>query len=468
MRPRSKFVLVLALSAWIAAAAAWAQDDVGKEARLLAIEGKFREADGLIQRAPPEVQNDPALHLGVADVAVKFAKTKTGEEKRDALFSARQHFAKVIELKPDEAKAATGVVDAAQELAQLDLEARKTDEARAQAKFAIEAAEKSVAAGVATPEFKAALGRMYGFRAGFVKSMKEVDLLVSDSTKGATLLAEASSGLGDQAGKLLSEASSIRLRCANLVHEGIPKDDEKRDDEALAAAIDLATKACALPSAAESDFATHLAALRLAHSWGMKLAVRPFMTPLGPPLEGLKLELPRSGGWNRGKSPDWDLLLERNLGDPKNDGTVQIMLKKWSATETSLGKTWNLLGEIAPRRFEKYKEDQAEVASTVEPVQLGGGKNSLELWHYEVGGKGKSGRISRTAEWIWFADRKKESAWQMKIIDWRPVPDVLDPDIVAFVTSAIGEGLWPPGATAPGGKDDGKDPKDPKKPPKKK
>jgi hypothetical protein len=68
----------------------------------------------------------------------------------------------------------------------------------------------------------------------------------------------------------------------------------------------------------------------------------------------------------------------------------------------------------------------------------------------------------KIAEWIWYGDAKKDFSWQLKIIDWRPVPDVEDPDIVAFVASAIGEGRWPPGS-AP--KDE---PKDPKKPPKKK
>ncbi len=466
MRSPSTFVLVIAAAAWLAGPPAGADEDPGVEARLLVIEGKFREADGVIERAPPEVQNDPALRLALGESTLKFANTRTGEEKREALFSARQHFAKVIQVKPAEGKAAAGVLDTAKQLAQLDMESKKSDDARAQSKFALDHAEMALAAGVSSPEFKIALGRMYGFRASFVKSMKDVDQLVSDSTKAAALLADAATAGGELAGKILSEASAIQARAANLIHEGIPKDDEKRDDEALSASIELATKACNLPAATEADFTTHLDALRLAHSWGMKLAQKPFMTPLGPPIQGLKLELPRSGGWVRTKPPDWDLSLERNLHDPKNDGTVQIMLKEWAVSELSLGKSWSDLPAVAPRRFEKYKEDQSELGSVVEPVQLGGGKNSLELWHYEVGGRTKAGRIQRIAEWIWFGDRKKEFVWQLKVIDWRPVPDIEDPDIVAFVTSAIGEGLWPPGAIPAKGKDDGK--KDPKKPPKKK
>lgn len=464
MRPPLKLVLCAALGAALVAGSAGADDtDPKTEARLLAIEGKFREADSLVLRSPPEVQNDPDLRLALGEMALKLAHTKTGEERRDPLFSARQHFAKVVSVKPSEPKAAIGVLVTAQELSDLDVAARKFDDARTEAKVAIESGEAALAGGIATAEFKTMLGRMYGTRASFVKTMKEVDQLVSDTTKGAALLAEAAADDKEHAGKLLSEGSQMRLRAANLIHEGIPVETEKRDDEALAAAIDLATRACNLPGAAETDFATHLNALRLAHAWGMKLAQLPFMTPLGPPLEGLKLELPRSGGWVRGKSPDWDLLLERNLGDPANNGTVQIMLKQWKTGDMSQGKLWSQLDEMAPRRFEKYKEDQAELGTVVEPVQLGNGKNQPDLWHYEVSGKLKGGRTERVAEWIWLSDKKKEGAWQMKVIDWRPVPDVEDPDLVAFVASAIGPGLWPPGAAK--GKDDGKGGKKPPVPP---
>jgi hypothetical protein len=465
MRHPTKLVLAAALAASLAAGSARSDDeDPRMEARLLAIEGKFREVDALVLRSSPEVQNDPVLRLALGDAAMKFADTKTGEEKRDPLFSARQHYAKVVSVKPADEKAAIGVLKTAQQLSDLDVAARKVDEAKGEAKAGIESGELALAAGVSTMEFKTMLGRTYGLRASLVKTMKEVDFLDSDSKKGATLLADAASLDKEHAGKLLSEASQMRLRAANLIHEGIPVDTEKRDDEALASAIELATRACNLAGAAETDFGAHLNALRLAHSWGMKLEQVPFMTPLGPPLEGLKLELPRSGGWNRGKSPDWDLLLERNLGDPKNDGTVQIMIKQWKTDDKVIGKSWGQLNDMAAARFEKYKEDQAELGSVVEPAQLGSGKNAPDLWHYEVSGKMKGGRAERVAEWIWLADKKKGVVWQMKVIDWRPVPDVEDPDIVAFVASAIGPGLWPPGSAGKP-KDDGKGGKKPPVPP---
>ena len=454
--------LALALAAALATAAG-AQDDAAKEARLLAVEGKFREADSLIERAPPEVQNDVALRLALADMGMKAAATREGDAKRDPLTSARRHFAKVVELKPDNEKAAAGVLEAARSLAEVHMAAKRDDEARGEAKEAIASGEKALAAGMATPAFKTMLGRMYAFRASFLKSMKDVDQLVSDTNNGATLLAQAAEAGGDEAGKLLSEASSLRLRTANLVHEGIPREDEKRDDEALAAAIELAAKACNLSGAREQDFATHLEALRLAHSWGLKSAPAPFMTVLAPAIKGLKLMVPRAPGWSRGKSAEWDLLFDRNLHDSKNDGTVQIMLKEHDASEMSLGKPWSNISELSARRFEKYTtEDLKECATKIEPAQLPGAKGTVELWHYGASGTNASGRKVKIAEWLWFGDAKKDFTWQLKVLDWRPVPDVEDPDIVAFITPAIGEGRWPPGAAA---KDPGKDPK---KPPKKK
>ncbi len=461
MRKTAPLLAALAV-ALAAAGSVRADDDPAKEARLLAVDGKFREVEGVLRNAPPEVQKDPALHLAIADLAMKFVKPREGEEKREGLTAARVHYATVLDLKPDEATAATGVLDAAKQLADLDMAEKKPDDARAEAKLGIEAGEKALAAGAATPQFKTLLGRLYGFRASFVKSMKDVDQLAADSTKAASLLAEASVG-SEQAGPLLSEASSIRLRAANLIHEGIPQETEKRDDDALASAIDLATKACEQTGSSESDFSAHLAALRLAHSWGMKLAQKPFMQPVNPPLQPLKLEIPRAAGWTRTKSPDWDLNFDRNLHDQKNDGTVQVMIKKWSPSDTTLGKPWSSMADVSKRRFEKYKEDMGDLGACVEPVQLGNGKNALEMWHYEVAGHLKSGgRAQRIGEWIWFGDRKKENVFQLKIIDWRPVEDLEEPDIVAFVTSAIGEGVWPPGS-APKPKDDGKKTPPPKK-----
>ena len=466
MRIRRPLVLALGAAFAVAAATgAGAQDNPATEARLLAIEGKFREADALIERAPQEVQDDVALRLALADMAMKAAATREGDAKRDPLSSARRHFAKVVELKPDNEKAAAGVLEAARALAEVHLAAKRDDEARGEAKEAIASGEKALAAGMSAPAFKTMLGRMYALRASFLKSMKDVDQLVSDSTNGANLLAQAADADGEHAGKLLSEASALRLRTANLVHEGIPKADEKRDDEALAAATELATKACSLKTADEAEFKAQLNALVLAHRWGTKNSPKPFMQAVTPPVQGLKLEVPRTGQWARQKSAaDWDLDFLRDLKDPDNFGAVQVSVAMRDPNGMAYGKRWSDFAEVAQRYFEADMDAFNEGVSKVEPVKLTS-KAGVEIWHYEIGGTLKEGgRMKRIAEWIGVLGKKGDRTLQIRMYDWRRVPDFEEPDIVAFVSSALGDGVWPPGSA---GKEEPKGGKDPKKPPKK-
>jgi hypothetical protein len=459
MRRALKRAFPAVVAAWLFAAPAGAQDDPAKDARLAAFDGKFIEADGIIERAGPEVQNDADLRLAIGELALKFARAKEGEARRGPLESARRHFAKVVEVRPSDAKGAAGVLTAAGELADLDREARKFDDEKAQMKFAIDFGEKALAGGVASPAFKAALGRAYGRHASFFKNMKDRDLLVAESTKAATLLAEASAG-DEQPGKLLSEASAIRLRAAHLVHEGVPVDSEKADDEALAAAIELATKACGMKGATDSDYAVQLRALTLAHSWGVAPTAKPFMQPLVPPLEGIKIEISRSGCWKRMKNaPDWELELERDLKDDQNFGVIQISFARLQPSVPILGKPWSQLAEVAKRLYEADMTTLETVSHKVEPIPLGG-KGGIDVYHFEVGGQMKGGRAKRIGQWIGFIDKKREEAFQLRMYDWRRLPDFREPDIDAFVASVVGPGVWPPGAAAPA--------TDPKKPPKKK
>jgi hypothetical protein len=444
MRRSLPLLLSAAGAAWLLAGPAAAQEDAVASARLAAVGGDFKGADGIVSQASEEVQNDAELRIYLGVCTMKVVEGKTGEEKREPLEYARRHYAKAVEQKPNDPRGAIGLLDVCRQLAQLDVAGRNADGAKAQAKFAIEAAEKAAAANVATPDFKIALGRMYGLRASLLKSMKDVETLVSDSTNGARLLAEAAAG-GDKSSGLLSEASKIRLNAAHLVHEGIPVDTEKRDDEAMTAALELATKSCTTAGAAEADYRAHLDVLRLAHRWGLKLKDKPYMQPLVPPLEGLKLQIPRAGGWTREKaSADWDLVFDRNLHDLNDDNVVQVVIKLWGANEGALGGKWSDFKDMAQRRFEKYsKEDLADVVKTVAPVQIGpGGKSGPEIWHYEAVGHPKnSQRNLWVSEWIFYADKKKDKVVQLKMLDWRKVPDNADPDLAAFVASAIGEGI---------------------------
>jgi hypothetical protein len=461
MRRTVRCALVLALAGAFAAPVA-AQDDASREARLLAEDGKFREADGVINRASAEVQNDLELRLWVGGKALKFAEGLAGEAQRDPLFIAKQQFVKSLELKPDDPRSGTGLLAACKELADLEMAGKKVEEARVEAKFALENAEKALAAGVATQEFKLALGRMHAFRASLTKSMKDVELLASDSAKAAKLLAEGSAG-NEKAGAILAEASAVRLRVASLIHEGIPVDGEKRDDEAMASALDLAKQACAIPNANENDFRAHFDVLRLMHRWGMKSKEKPFMQAVAPGVGELKLQVPKARGWTRLKTDQYDVAYVRDLKDPADTNIVQVFLKLWKPSETMLGGKWSDLKDMAERRHEKYaKEDMTDLQKDVAPVELGGAaKNAPEIWHYEALGtqKGEKPHVVWISEFIFQPDKKKEDRFQLKLVDWRQAPDLLEPDIAAFVDSAIGEGRWPP-EKGKGG--------DTKKPPKKK
>jgi hypothetical protein len=452
---RKKFLRVTVLSALVVGASASGflvetghAQDAATEARLLAVDGKFAEVEEVLKNAPAEVQKDAALHSAVADLAMKASRSKQGEEKRENLVFARNHFVIAIDLKADDATAAVGVLQAAQELADLDLMAKNPDGAAANVKVGIDAAEKALAAGVTTAQFKINLGQMYASRSRAIKSMNDVAKLFDYAKRAALLLSEASAG-NEQAGKLLSEASSIMLRVANMIHESIPKEDEKRDDEALTSAIDMATRACEQPGASDSDYSAHLAALRLASSWGMKLEQKPFMQPLAPPIPGLAIQIARAAGWKVDKTAEWDLYILRDVKDMNNPGSVQIMLKKWEASQSALGKAWSALADQTARQFEKEKEKLADLGSIVEPKQLVNPRNPVEMWHFAVSGRTEQKRAVRVSEFNWFEGRKKNFVYQLKILDWRPIANLSDPDLHAFITSAIGDGFWqPPGAPA--------------------
>lgn len=468
MRARSAVAVAAVLAGCLAVSRVRAEEaaaldaaTAAREARLAALEGKFREADLLLERAPPEVQNDAALHLAIADMAMKFARANEGAAQREGFRAARDHFARAVDVKPSDGRAAAGAILAAKELADLDVAAKMSDKAKEQAKFAIELGEKALAGGVADPEFKIQLGRMYGMRASFVKTMKEVELLASDSMKAAKLLGEGAAATDNP--KLLSEASAIQLNAANLIHEQIPVDTEKRDDLAMTSAIEMASLSCQRSGASESDYAAQLRALGLAYRWGIKVATKPFMQPLTPPLSGLKLEISRSGAWTRTKSAaDWELDLERDLKDPTNFGVVQVSFVRLDPKEPIMGKTWGQLPEVAQRLFEADVAGLETVGHKLEPVQLTT-KAGLDIWHFEAGGQIKGGRSKRIGQWVGFLDKKQEKAIQLRMYDWRLVPDFKEPDIVAFVASLLGEGVWPPDAAAQAKEPTGKDKKPKKK-----
>ena len=450
MTPTTRRLVPLALLAALAASLGsatadgqeGAPEDAAKEVRLLVLEGKYADAEALLASAPQAVRNDAALHLWIAQQALQKAKAATADAKRAHLTAARDHFRRVLEIDPKQVAAAAGALAAARELADLHVASKDPEGARKQLGPAIEAGEAGVKAGAATADVKIALARALAMRASLVQSVEQVDALVADSRRAAELLADAATGR-DDGPALLGEAAAIRLSEARFVHDRVPIAEEKRDEQAALASLELATKACASKDASETQTTVHLHTLLLLHRWKVPEAAgtQPFTKTLGPPVEGLTLLVPRAAGWSRATAKDWDLQLDRTYD--ADDGSVQILLKAFDANAQTMGRSWGQLEDVALRRHEKYHEDFGEITYEVKPTQLTDGKKRPEVWHYAVGGKLKAGRRQRLGEWIWHAN-KKERVWQLKILDWRRAEqDLEEPDLVAFVSSAIGEGVWP-------------------------
>lgn len=443
-------LLVLAAAAALAGGGpgAAADTDPRTEARLLYFDGKFAEADKLLADAGPEVAKDPVLRAQLAEVAQKFLRGKSGEDRRGGLEAIKRSWAAVLESRPGDGPALGGAIAAAKELVDLDLAQRKVDAAAAQATWAIQVGERATAAGALTPETKAAIGVAHGVRASV---SKKVDLLpqnLADFQKGAQLLEEAAKGHEKEAA-WLGEAADLRLREATFVHDAIPLETEKRDDQALAAAVVLARRSCEAKGAADAQFWTHLRTLTVAHEWKLPGDHgRPFVKPVAPPVEGLELMVPKGVSWTR-EAGEWDLALKRQYeGEPNG---VQILLEARDAKAALGGKQWAQIADIVPILFEIRQGGFGDIQSEQKPAALGGDKKGKgAVWHFQIAGTVKdSTRTQRLAEWVWVSTTRKDTVWDLKILDWRKPSSVEDPDLVAFVTSAIGPGLWPPGSAPP-------------------
>lgn len=434
--------------------------DPKREARLLYVEGKFREAEDLMTKAGPEVSNDLDLRAQLADAAAKYVKNKTGEERRAALEAVKRNWGLVATAHPENGAAVTGAVLAAKELTELDLAAKRTENAKAQADWALKLGEKAAAAGL-TPETKAALGEAYGLRAATTKKVEQADQISGDFRKGAEMLEQAAAG-HEKAAEWLAAAASLRMKEAFFIHDSIPLDKEVRDDQAIVAAAGLARKACEAKGADGETFVLHIRTLCAAKEWKSPGDVGlPFMTPLAPPYDHAPLMVPKNAGWKRQEpTKEWDVILDRNY-DPVNDSSVQIMMTAY-ATKNAIGaKTWRDLEEGVQTLCDRRKGGYSDAPSDVAPVLLGDKKKGPQLWHFTVAGTvAGSSRRNKMAEWVWPSATKKETVLDLRIIDWRRTTSIEDPDIVAFVQSAIPAGLWPPGSVAP--------PEDPKKKPDKK
>jgi hypothetical protein len=427
-----------------------ADSDPKRDARLLYVEGKFRDGDNLLAQAGPDVVNDLELRGQLADAALKFLKNRTGEDRREGLEAVKRNWGAVAAAQPGNGAAISGAVLAAKGIAELDLAAKRPDAARLQATWALELGEKAAAEGL-TPETKAALGEAYGLRASTTRKVDQIDQVMGDYRKGAGMLEQASAG-HEKESVWLAAAAELRMKEAVFVHDSIPLETEKRDDEALVAAVGLAKRACEAKGAAGDAFVLHIRALCAARDWKVQGDLgQPFMTPLTPPWEKANLLVPKSAGWKRlDKTDEWDVIFERNYHDPANDGAVQIMVTAHPEGEGVGVKTWSDLEEGVKVIYDRRKGGYSDVATDDAPTMLGPKKKGPQLWHFQLAGTvANSSRRNKMAEWFWPSQTKKSVVMNLRIIDWRPTTSIEDPDIVAFVQSAIPPGLWPPGQAAP-------------------
>jgi len=450
--------LLLLVGATFVAPPARSDEDVAKQLRLLYFDGKFAEAKTILDAAPAEVRDDPGLRRALGDVAFKWAKRKDGPARRAGLLAARRNFAAARALDPTDVKSAEESMDVTAKLIELAVEAKNGAQAEAAAGWGITEGEKALEGGADSPEVRTGLADAYAVRADRSHPIDDFDQIVDDYNRGAELIASCADDALSPA-KAYTRAAEISMTLAAYVGEHRPIEEEKRDDEALERAVGYATKACEQKSPPDSAYTTHIIALRRAAAAGMMEDLPRVYTddiPKKDQIDGLKLRVPRTPGWKREKSTkDWPLIWSVKVGD--DDTAVQVMLKLWEHGQTWRSKGWAKLEDIANGRFEAEKVKMSDVAAETEahmvdpepPAAEDDGKKKKkrkkkkkskkgpQIWHWEVAGT-MSGRNVRAAEWIWFQEQKHGRSYQLRILDWRNITNLNEPDIVQFVEHAIG------------------------------
>mgnify|MGYP002623311342 CR=1 FL=1 len=415
-----------------------AQEDVRKELRLNALDGKFTEVDRLLAEAPDEVKNDPKLRKELGEKAAMWARRKDGPEKIPGLIAASEHLATAARLAPDDAEAALGALDHRIELVKIQIEAKQPTRAKEHAEWASRTGEELLAAGADTPPVRMSLAAAHDHVAKLAHKVEEFDKIVTAYGRSADLLVSCADTAKNPA-EALGGAARAYLDLSTFVADGRPIEEETRDEEALRKAIEVATQACETKGAQRDQYLVHFLALREAHRRKLPGSHgRPYMQELGKKegVDGLNLHLPKAGGWSRLSNPgEWDMVIERKHED--DTSAVQVMIRVWEFSQSFGGKTWDRVEEVAKLRFDEQKaNDFKDVATTIEPEQLDTGKKGPEIWHFEIAGTG-DGRTRRVAEWMMMRAKKDKVTFQIRLIDWRSTPDLKEPDIVEFLRLAL-------------------------------
>jgi hypothetical protein len=429
-----------------------ADETAVREVRRLVADGQFEEADKLLGQEPEEVRNDFELRMALAKAAARWAKRQTGIKRADGLGAARDHYGAAMKAKPDDSAAAIGAVDTALELADLWTAAKNGAEAEKNLDWAIAAGDDAFKGGVTDVELKAGVAALFAKRAQKVTTVERVDRLVADSRRAAELYAEAAPGHANEA-LWYGEAAYARMHEARFVNDNIPLEEEKRDEEAIKAAVELASKACATKGAKTPAFNVQLLALRLAAQWKVEGEFpAPFVEERPRAVEGLTLKVPKADGWKKLEAEGWTYYAARQFeGETKQ---VQLLIRRLHWEDSSLGGLrWSDIERVTERKYETAVEEFDDVRIDVEPVLLSGKKEN-KVWHYRIAGVRKSdGKQLQQAEWYWNDPRKTESfTYNLKILDFDAPWGLGDPDVLLFVESACGQGLEPKTTSSKKGK----------------
>ena len=441
--------------------AAAADEDAGKQARLLYFEGKFAAGDELLAAAPAEIRDDPALRKALAEAAQKWAGRQKGAAKRAGLIAARKNWGELQKLAPTESAAVETALDITRELVEIAREAKNGVHAVNDAGWAISAGENALEGGADSPALRLGLADAYVVRAEYSHKVEDFDQIVSDYTRGAELIAETADASKKPAASY-GRAAQILLDLGTFVNDQRPMKEETRDEESITKAVEFATDACRQEDTRTEHYTTHVAVLQVAHRFGIEELPPVFVDEVSERdrVGRLPIHVPRGRQWKQIKDVDgWPLMWERRFlskeGDPPKDA-MQIMLRAMDHGEAFRGRQWSKVEEVAKARFDAEKKKFDDVAAEVvlervevEPIEEpDDGKKKRkkkkkkkpakfpEVWHWEIAGT-RGGARQRVGEWLWLSDSKNDVSYNLRMIDYRSPPDLTEPDLVAFVKRAI-------------------------------
>lgn len=435
------------------------------EVRLLTAEGKFAEADKLLD-GDDALKTDKAFRAALADAALRSSDAKKGVQKLPGVLAALAHLQAAAGGEVDLGKIGTGAFETALEVVNLQIEAK--DEAGA--KSTVEAAGPVLDAVIVETTTDAgmliAAADLYDKRADLSHKVEQMERIIGDLGKAAALLERAAATYRDKP-KALGWAALAYSKQAEFVFDKIPIESETRDEQAIRKAVALATQACKTEGATNEVYTNHLITIRTAKKIGVTdIETETFLEDVRPAVEGLALKIPKGGIWKTRKTEEWDFHATRQFeGEGKS---VEVLVKIWGHDEALYGKTLNNVKDVVEIRAEAQEGKFKEIKSKVPPHLLGdpepepddgkkkkkpkkrkkkkpkkGEPEQPDVWHFRIVGEPtNTTKPQQLAEFFW-SDDQKGITFQIRILDWGTPWGLEDEDVTQFIRSAVGD-QWPP------------------------